>query len=66
MIRAVFSLSNAIGLDLIVEGVETKAQLDFLQMLGCPMYQGYFFSKPLPAKSIPDFLSTAAKLGHIK
>ena len=66
MIRTVSSLSNAIGLELIIEGVETKDQLDFLQKLGySPMYQGYFFSKPLPADKIPEFLTTASNLGDV-
>lgn len=63
MIRAIFSLSSAIGLDLIIEGIETEAQLDFLSKLGCPMYQGYLFSKPLPSDQVSNFLSTVSNLG---
>ncbi|MBT9312922.1 putative bifunctional diguanylate cyclase/phosphodiesterase [Leptothoe kymatousa] len=66
MIRAIFSLSSAIGLELIVEGIETQPQLHFLHKLGCnPMYQGYLFSRPIPTDQIPDFLSTPLHLGDL-
>jgi EAL domain-containing protein (putative c-di-GMP-specific phosphodiesterase class I) len=36
----------------VTEGVETQAQHDFLRQHGCEQYQGYLFSKPLPAAEI--------------
>ena len=38
----------------IAEGVETKAQKDFLALLGCPAYQGYLFSRPLPLEAFEE------------
>jgi EAL domain-containing protein (putative c-di-GMP-specific phosphodiesterase class I) len=41
----------------VAEGVETKAQFDFLEPLGCELYQGYLFSKPMPALEFEDALA---------
>jgi EAL domain-containing protein (putative c-di-GMP-specific phosphodiesterase class I) len=32
----------------VAEGVETKKQVDFLSQMGCDMFQGYYFSRPIP------------------
>lgn len=44
----VIALSEALGLGVIAEGVETAAQRDALAALGCYHYQGFYFSRPLP------------------
>jgi EAL domain-containing protein (putative c-di-GMP-specific phosphodiesterase class I) len=45
--QTIISLSRAMGLPVIAEGVETDEQRDFLARLGCHMFQGYLFSRPL-------------------
>ena len=40
----------------VAEGVETAAQLAFLKLNGCEEYQGYFFSKAVPAPEIENLL----------
>jgi len=47
IVSHVISMSNDLGLDVIAEGVETKEQADFLYDHGCPVSQGYYFSKPV-------------------
>ena len=37
-------------MDVITEGVETEEQLDTLTEMGCHSFQGFFFSRPVPAK----------------
>jgi len=48
--KMVIVLADSMGLRVIAEGVETEAQREFLADLGCPAYQGYLFSRPLPVQ----------------
>jgi EAL domain-containing protein (putative c-di-GMP-specific phosphodiesterase class I) len=45
-------------LNVVAEGVETEAQLDNLAALGCQEAQGYYFSRPIPADAILEYLLT--------
>jgi diguanylate cyclase len=53
---AVVSLARSFGLSVIAEGVETAEHLEFIRGLGCEDYQGYYFSKPLPASEVETLL----------
>jgi len=48
MLEHIINLSTQYGLRVIVEGVETKAQCDYIMSLGCNLIQGYYFSIPGP------------------
>ena len=48
IVNTIIVMSKAMGLDVIAEGVETEAQRQFLDLHGCPKFQGYLFSKPIP------------------
>jgi diguanylate cyclase (GGDEF)-like protein/PAS domain S-box-containing protein len=50
--RTIVALADALGLSVIAEGVETDEQRALLGAAGCPHYQGYLFSRPVP---IADF-----------
>jgi EAL domain-containing protein (putative c-di-GMP-specific phosphodiesterase class I) len=46
---SIVAIAHSLGLHAVAEGVETKEQLDFLRACGCDSFQGYFFSRPVPA-----------------
>jgi len=56
IVAAIVAMSKILGIDCIVEGVETEAQLVDLQNMGCSLFQGYLFHKPMPAKQIDQLL----------
>ncbi|RED49156.1 putative bifunctional diguanylate cyclase/phosphodiesterase [Aestuariispira insulae] len=57
LVRTILQLGQNIGMNIIVEGVETKDQRTLLSDLGAHHMQGFLFGKPLPAKAISDWLS---------
>lgn len=48
ILKMIISLSKQLGMEVITEGVETKEQVDFLTEIGCDIFQGYYFAKPMP------------------
>jgi EAL domain-containing protein (putative c-di-GMP-specific phosphodiesterase class I) len=48
IVREIINLARELDIISLTEGVETKDQYDQLQAMGCQMYQGYFFAKPMP------------------
>ena len=56
IIESTMTLAKSLGKKCVAEGVETKQQLDFLRALGCNMFQGYLFSKPIPGDDVMALL----------
>ncbi|HHQ42082.1 MAG TPA: EAL domain-containing protein, partial [Chromatiales bacterium] len=52
--RAILSLGRSLELEVVAEGVETRAQLELLRAEGCGAAQGYLFSPPVPAAELPE------------
>jgi len=57
VIQAIISMAKKLNLRVIAEGVENRSQIDILKQLGCTTIQGYYFSKPLPAKLASHWFS---------
>ena len=60
IVQTIVALGRTLGMAVIAEGVETQAQQRFLFDNGCTMYQGYLFSRPLPAEAFVDFVAAAS------
>ncbi|WP_203298837.1 putative bifunctional diguanylate cyclase/phosphodiesterase [Marinobacter sediminum] len=46
--RAIVTMAESLGMDVVAEGIETQVQLATLQKMGCPLGQGYLVARPLP------------------
>ena len=57
IVKAVLSLGSSLGMKVVAEGVETCAQLQRLENLGCDQAQGYYFARPMPAQDVAGFLA---------
>ena len=58
IVETVIDLGQALGMDVVAEGVESEAEAVMMRHLGCTSMQGYFFSKPVPAAEIDVLLQT--------
>ena len=54
-------VTQAIGLDMVAEGVETKDQADFLSECGCDIAQGFYYAKPMPLEDFNNKLQKQTK-----
>jgi diguanylate cyclase (GGDEF)-like protein/PAS domain S-box-containing protein len=57
MVRAMIDLAANLGMAAAAEGIETRGELDFLVERGCPLGQGFFLGRPVPAGEISALLS---------
>lgn len=56
IIKAIISLANLLDCEIIAEGVETQEQETFLRQLGCDLYQGYYYNKPLEVQQLDQHM----------
>lgn len=57
--KAIVAMGQSLGLATLAEGVENEKQLEILREYGCDYIQGYYFSEPLPASEMTDYLLNA-------
>ena len=56
ILEYMINMCKELGVRTLMEGIETKGQLEFMKKIGCDFCQGYLFSKPLPKEEIIDYL----------
>jgi EAL domain-containing protein (putative c-di-GMP-specific phosphodiesterase class I) len=56
VIAAIFTLARSLGVSVVVEGVETRAQLEHFEQYGDVEIQGYYFSRPQPVAELRRWL----------
>lgn len=61
--KAILALSHSLGYAVVAEGIERHDQWQQLQAWGCELGQGYLFSKPLSAASLPDYVAERGRVG---
>jgi diguanylate cyclase (GGDEF)-like protein len=61
IIAAAIELAHRLDLEVVAEGVETEAQFECLEALGCDLIQGYVVSRPVPAAELTTLLEAARK-----
>lgn len=54
ILETIISLGGKLGMEVITEGVETENQLIMLSEMGCHIFQGYYFSKPIPVDEFEE------------
>ncbi|MBI5889143.1 MAG: EAL domain-containing protein [Nitrosomonadales bacterium] len=59
IVQTIIAMTDALGLNVIAEGVETEAQRAFLDRHGCHVFQGYLFGKPIPLKEFEALMHQA-------
>jgi diguanylate cyclase (GGDEF)-like protein len=57
IVRSTIELGHNMGLEVVAEGVEDRAGMEFLKRLGCDQVQGYYISKPLPTQPFVEWLN---------
>lgn len=60
LLAKILEISEVLHLTALAEGVEDKDQLDMLVGIGCKQFQGYYFSRPVPAAELRQTLTRHA------
>jgi diguanylate cyclase len=58
IVDSVIEMAHRIGLRVVAEGIETSKQSDRLLNMNCDEQQGFYFSAPVPAESVAEFLTS--------
>lgn len=54
LVKLIVNMAKKLGMNVIVEGTETKAQIDFLKDVGCDIFQGFYYSQPIPIEKFEE------------
>ena len=64
IIEEIIVMAERLGITSLTEGVETQEQFEMLEKMGCQLYQGYFFAKPMPVEDFEKYLFAEGKAGR--
>lgn len=59
IVNTIIAMAHSLGFKVVAEGVEDSYQCDYLTQMKCDSLQGYYFNKPLSAKSFEELLETS-------
>ncbi|MCE0492717.1 EAL domain-containing protein [Vibrio salinus] len=62
IVKTIILMARSLGLNVIAEGVETAEQKHYLEENGCFLYQGYFYSKPVPVCEFENYAISTEEL----
>jgi diguanylate cyclase (GGDEF)-like protein len=62
--QAIVDMGNALGLEMVAEGIENESQADWFRALGCRLGQGYLFARPMASGDLDRYLRRRARLMH--
>jgi diguanylate cyclase (GGDEF)-like protein/PAS domain S-box-containing protein len=65
IIQTIIAMADALDMDVVAEGVETEQQFAFLHRNGCNLFQGYLYSRPVPADAFDAFMNRAGRLADV-
>lgn len=61
IVNGIVTIAKSLGVEVIAEGVENQAQLDFYESLGCHHIQGWLFAEAVPVDQVSELLRTGIK-----
>ncbi len=64
IVEAIINVARSQGLNVVAEGIEKKSELDRLKAIGCPVFQGYFFYRPIVFEQLIRVLENDAGIGE--
>lgn len=64
IVRSIISLANDLELAVVAEGIERAEQIDVLVEMGCRLFQGYLFGRPMDREQTLAYLNGSAKAGR--
>lgn len=62
VINTIVEMTKKLDIPMVVEGVETQGQYEFLRDIGCEMIQGYYFSRPVPPEEFRNMIKTTGSV----
>lgn len=61
IVKNIINLTKELGIVSLTEGVETAEQYEALEEMGCNLFQGYYFAKPMPIYEFEEFIAYRSK-----